>query len=88
MDLPQIFLLVVIIVISVILTIIGVQIIGLLRETRETVRRLDKILEDAEFLTRNLTKSSSTIAHISDGLKSGVQLVGTISQLFSDKKKK
>lgn len=88
MDLPQILLLIVIIILSIILTIIGIQLIGLLRDSRTTLKRLDNVIEDVEFLTRNLTKSSSTLNHISDGIKSGMKLVGTITQLFNKPSKK
>lgn len=88
MDLPQILLLIVIIILSIILTIIGVQLIGLLRDSKSTLKRLDNVLEDIEFLTRNLTSSSSTLGHISDGLKSGMELVGTLTQLFNKSSKK
>ena len=88
MDLPQILLLVIIVVIAVILTVIGVQLINLLKEAKTTLKKLDNILSDVEFLTNNLTRSSTTLSHLSEGLKSGMQLVGTIAQLVSAKKKK
>ncbi len=88
MDLPQILLLVVIVVISVILVVIGVQIIGLLRDAKETLKKTDAILDDLGFLSRTLTRSGSTIGHMVSGLESGVQLVGMLTKLVAPKSKK
>lgn len=88
MDLPQILLLIVIVVVSVILVIIGVQIIGLLKEARVSLKKADMILEDLGFLSRSLTRGSSTISHLFTSLESGMQLVGLVTKLISPKNKK
>ena len=88
MDLPQIILLIVIVVVSVILIIIGVQIIGLLKDAKETLRKTDMIIEDVGFLSRSLTRGSSTLSHIFTSLESGVQLVGMLTKLVTPKTKK
>ena len=88
MDLPQILLLVVIVVISVILVIIGIQIIGLLKDAKETLHKTDLILEDVGFLSRSLTRGSSTISHMFSSLESGMQLVGMVTKLVAPKNKK
>lgn len=88
MDLPQIILLIVIVVVSTILIIIGVQIIGLLKDAKETLRKTDMIIEDVGFLSRSLTRGSSTISHLFASLESGMQLVGMVTKLVSVKPKK
>lgn len=88
MDLPQIILLLVIIVVSVILIIIGVQIIGLLKDAKETLKKADLILEDVGFLSRSLTRGSSTISHMFTSIESGLQLVGMVTKLIVPKSKK
>lgn len=87
MDLPQILLLTAIFVISIILTIIGVQIIILLRDTRETLKRADHLLGDLEFLSRSLTRAGGSLSHLSTGLQSGMQIVTLISSLLAPKLK-
>ncbi len=87
MDLSQTLLLIIIVVISVILTVIGIQVIIILRDAKHSLRRVDNILEDTEYLTRNLTRSSATFAHLTEGLKSGMQLVSTITEIVSSKSK-
>jgi hypothetical protein len=88
MDLPQIILLIVIVVVSIILVIIGIQIIGLLKDAKETLRKTDMILEDVSFLSRSLTRGSSTISHLFSSLESGMQLIGMVTKLVSPKSKK
>ncbi len=88
MDLPQILLLVVIIAVSVILIIIGIQIIGLLKDAKETLRKTDIILEDVSFLSRSITRGSSTLSHMFTSLESGMQLIGMVTKLVSPKGKK
>lgn len=88
MDLPQILLLIVIVVVSVILVIIGIQIISLLKDAKESLRKADLILEDVSFLSRSLTRGSSTLSHVFTSLESGVQLVGMLTKLVVPKSKK
>lgn len=87
-DLPQILLLIVIIAISIILTVIGIQIISLLREAKVTLARADRILSDLEFLTHSITRSGSRLAGIAEGLQSGVKLVESFSKILVSKSKK
>ncbi|PIR99055.1 hypothetical protein COT87_01555 [Candidatus Collierbacteria bacterium CG10_big_fil_rev_8_21_14_0_10_44_9] len=88
MDLPQIILLLVIVIVSTILIIIGIQIIGLLKDAKETLKKTDLILEDVSFLSRSLTRGSSTLSHMFTSLESGLQLVGMVTKLFAPKNKK
>lgn len=86
MDLPQILLLTAIFVISAILTVIGIQIIILLRDARETLRRTNTLLSDLEFLSRSVTRAGSSLTHLSTGLQSGIQIVGLVTNLLGKKK--
>lgn len=88
MDLPQILLLIVIVAVSVILIIIGIQIIGLLKDAKETLRKTDIILEDVSFLSRSITRGSSTLSHMFTSLESGMQLIGMVTKLVTPKNKK
>ena len=90
MDLPQIVLLIVILVVAVVLVIIGVQLIFLIRDTKQTLKKVDSILGDVEFMSRNLTRSTLTVGHLVDSMRSGLELAGVASKLissFTSKKK-
>lgn len=88
MDLPQIILLTVIVIVSAILIVIGIQIIGILKEAKQTLKKTDQILDDVNFMTHSLTRGSSTLSHVFTSLESGVQLVGMLTKLVSPKSKK
>ena len=88
MDLPQVVLLVVIVTVAVILIVIGVQIIGILTEAKETLKKTDSILEDVGFLTRSLARGTSTLSHLATSMESGLQLIGLVTKLVGSKSKK
>lgn len=88
MDLPQILLLTAIFVLTVILTIIGVQIITILRDARDTLRKADRVLDNVDFLTSSLTRGSHGFAQLATSLQSGMQVVGLVTKLLGNSKKK
>ena len=46
------------------------------------------ILDDVGFLTRSLTRGSSTLSHMFTSLESGMQLVGMVTKILTPKAKK
>jgi uncharacterized protein YoxC len=72
----------------VILVVIGMQIIALLKDAKETLRKTNLILEDVGFVSRSLTRGSSTLAHMFTSLESGMQLVSMVTKLIAPKNKK
>ncbi len=88
MDLPQIVLLVIIVAVGVILIVIGIQIIGLLKDAKETMRKADLVLEDVGFLTRSLTRGGTALGNMLTSLQSGMQLVGLVTKVLAPTKTK
>ena len=88
MYLPQIVLLVIIVAVGVILIVIGVQIIGLLKDAKETMRKADLVLEDVGFLTRSLTRGGTALGNMLSSLQSGMQLVGLVTKVLAPTKSK
>lgn len=88
MDLPQIVLLTIIVAVGVILIVIGIQIIGLLKEAKETLRKTDLVIEDLGFLTRSLTRGGTALGNMLTSLQSGMQLVGLVTKVLAPKDKK
>lgn len=87
MDLPQILLLTVITAVGVILIVIGVQVISLLKELKETLRKTDLVIEDVGFLTRSLTRGGTALGNMVNSLQSGMQLVGLVTKVLAPKSK-
>lgn len=87
MDLPQIVLLVIIVAVGAILVVIGIQVIGLLKDAKETMRKADLVLEDLGFLTRSLTRGGTALGNMLTSLQSGMQLVGLVTKVLAPKSK-
>ena len=88
MDWVQVLLLIVIVGVGVMLAVIGVQIVGILKEARVTLHKIDLITEDVGFLTRSVVRGSSTLTHLTNSMESGIQLIGLVTKLVSGKGKK
>ncbi len=69
-------LLVVIIVLTILLTIIGIQVVYILKEFRRTVEKINKILDDAEVASGSFAKSISSLTGMTTGLKTVLSLFG------------
>lgn len=83
--LNQILLFVVISVLTTVLTIAGIQVIHILKEFRESVRMLNKILEDTHIVSSSVAKPMAGISSFLTGLKSGADV---INMFLGSKKKK
>ncbi|MEI6690218.1 MAG: hypothetical protein WCL07_00550 [bacterium] len=83
MDIPQLVLLIVILVVAIIFIIIGIQLIFILKDSKETLRKVDNILGDVEYMSRNLTRSSLTVGHLVESVRSGLELAGVATKAFS-----
>lgn len=88
MDLPQIVLLTIIVAVGVILIVIGIQIISLLKEAKETLRKTDLVIEDLGFLTRSITRGGTALGNMVSSLQSGMQLVGLVTKVLAPTKSK
>lgn len=83
MDTAQILLVVVISVLAVILFLLGIQVFFILREFMKTVRKVNKILDDAGTITESISEPVSQMSSLFAGLKTGMSLLS----LFTKKKK-
>lgn len=74
-DSTQILLTIVVLVLTTLLTIVGVEVFLILREFRESIRKMNKILDDAGLISESVAKPISGISGFLTGLKSGASLV-------------
>jgi len=87
-DAVQLILLLVIITLTVLLVILGVQVFYILRDLRRTVKKTNKILENAEGITEGIQGPITAISSFVLGTKatSLVTLVGFIKHLLGKDK--
>lgn len=84
-DTTQILLVAIITVLTIILSAVGVQIFLILKEVRESIRKMNKVLDNvgevSEAITKPITSLSDTITGISG-------VTGILSWLSGRKKKR
>ncbi|HBB76752.1 MAG: hypothetical protein A2186_01140 [Candidatus Levybacteria bacterium RIFOXYA1_FULL_41_10] len=83
-DPAQTILLVVILILSILLVVLGIQVFLILRDLRETIAKANKVLDDAGQIAQSVSAPVSTISSILMGIKTGA----IASSIFSKKGKK
>lgn len=82
-DTAQAVLLFVIVILTTLLLVLGIQVFFILRELRQTVSKANKVLDDTSVITESVSGPISTISSIASGVKTGA----TIASMFKKKKK-
>lgn len=82
LDLTQTLLVVVIVVLTILLTVIGVQLILILKEFRHTLLRVNQVLDQLEITLHHLSSPISGIGGLIQGVRQGAKLVDTFSTWF------
>jgi hypothetical protein len=83
--LNQILLFLVVTILTTLLTLSGIQVVGILKELRETLRKANKSMDDFNLITNSVAKPVSGVSGFLMGLKSGTDVVNLF--LKSRKKK-
>lgn len=83
--LNQILLFVVVTVLTTLLVLSGIQVVALLKELRETLRKVNKVVDDVGDISSSVSKPIVSASNFVMGIKSGVDLVNLISKV-KDKK--
>ncbi len=79
----QILLIIVVSVLTSVLTACGIQVFYILKEIRESMKKTNKILDDAGLISSSVAKPISGISEFLMGLKSGAEVI----RLLTKKKK-
>jgi hypothetical protein len=83
-DPAQAALFLIIIVLSILLVILGIQVFIILRELRKTINKVNKVLDDTGVITESVSAPISNFSTLLMGLKTGA----TVASLLNLKKKK
>lgn len=84
-DITQGLLVVVVVVLTVLLTAVGIQVFFILRELRQSVKKTNKILDDTGLISESVAKPISVI---SNSLTEVSGVAGLLSWLATRRKKK
>ena len=83
-DPAQTALFLVIIALTILLLILGIQVFFILRELRKTIDKANKVLDDTGVITESVSKPISNMSSLTMGLKTGA----TIARILQGGKKK
>ncbi len=83
-DNTQVLLIVVITVLTILLTVIGIQVFFILGEVKKTIEKFNKIIDDAGVISESIAKP---ISSISGSIEGASGIVGLLSWLTKRKKK-
>lgn len=83
-DPAQAALFLVIIVLTILLVVLGIQVFFVLRELRKTIAKANKVLDDTGVITESVSAPISNLSTLLMGLKTGA----TVASILNLKKKK
>lgn len=69
MDIAQIALFTVIVVLTILLLVLGIQVFIILREFRKTVSKANKVLDNTSVITQSVSSPLSSLSGIAAGIK-------------------
>lgn len=73
-DAAQAVLLFVIVVLTILLVVLGIQVYFILKELRQTVAKANKVLDDTGMITESVSGPISTLSALASGVKAGASL--------------
>jgi len=79
-DPAQSALFLVIIVLTILLLILGIQVFFILRELRKTIDKANKVLDDTGVITESVSKPISSFSSLAMGLKTGARIAKILNK--------
>lgn len=86
-DTAQTVLLFVLIVLTVLLLILGIQVFFILRELRQTVSKANKVLDDTGAITESVSAPLTTLSALAAGVKTGAKFARLLKGKLGKKSK-
>lgn len=80
MDTAQVLLLIVVVVLTFLLLILGVQVFLILREFKDTIAKLNKVLDDAGVISESVSTPIASLSTIVTGVKTGLSLASLLKK--------
>lgn len=82
-DPAQTVLFIVVIILTILLLVLGIQVFFILQVLRRTIEKINKVLDDAAMITESVSKPISSLSSLTMGLKTGA----TIARILNGGKK-
>jgi len=85
-DPAQTALFLVIIVLTLLLVVLGIQVFFILREFRKTVDKANKVLDDTGVITESVSGPISSLSNLAAGIKAGAAIASFLNKGKKNKK--
>jgi hypothetical protein len=86
-DTLQLILIIVIVVLTSLLTIIGIQVFFIFKELHQSMIKINKILDDAGIISESVSKPVSSLSGFLTGLKGGLKIFEVLEKKTETAKK-
>lgn len=83
MDIAQVALILIIIFLTILLLVLGVQVFFILRELRKTVLKANKVLDNTNVITESVSSPLSSLSGLASSIKAGVSFVSLLKKIIS-----
>jgi hypothetical protein len=79
-DTAQIIIVAVITILTIILAIVGIQVVFILQEIKRSLTKVNNIVDDVEGVTSKIAESTSSVSGMMVGLKTALSLLGSFNR--------
>lgn len=77
-DVTQIVLVSVITILTVVVSLVGIQAFFLIKESRVTVRKMNEVLDDTRTITSKLASSTESVSGAMTGISAALSIFGAL----------
>jgi len=88
LDLTQSVLIAVITVLTTLLVIIGLQVVNILKEFKQSLEKINKILDNAGIISENIAKPVANFSSFFEVAKGGLKIIEGLVNFLKEKKNK
>lgn len=87
METTQILLVIVVLALTSIMTIVGVEVFFIFKELRQSMKKINKMLDDMGLITESIAKPIAGFSGFVSGLKSSAEAIKLLTRESSKKEK-
>lgn len=87
-EITQIIIIFVVVLLTSVLTVVGIEVFLILKEFRITVKKMNKIIDDAGIISESVAKPVQSLSGFLMGLKNGMDFMKIVSKFAEDKEEK
>lgn len=85
-NLTQVILVVVITTLTILLTVIGIQVVNILKDLKETLKRINKIADNAEVITSAVVRPVTGVSRLVEGIQSSLKIAELLGYIKKNAK--